>query len=164
MESREKKWLEALASHGAVAIGPIARLLVERAAASAVSFDDIRRQVADQLNGDARERFLQATEALATEARANFRVSAQRASHDAAGDTGETVDRSDPEFVRALIQELIPRLGPNAEAAVTKAARRCRTKMQLCLLLGETVGDPELTARLAKYSIESARRRRSQSD
>jgi len=163
MDGREKKWLEALAGHAAAAIGPIAHLLVERAAAGAVSFDDILRQVAEQLSDEDRGRFLQATEALATDARHKFRISAGRASHEATdpGAGGETLDRSDPAFVRALVKELIPRLGPDAEATVTAAARRCRSRMQLCLSLGDAIGDPELTARLARYSIDNARRRRS---
>src|SRR5262245_26214482 len=163
MDGQEKKWLDALAGHAAAHIGPIARLLVERAAAGAVSFDDIRREVAEQLGDEDRRRFLEATEALARDARHKFRISARRDSHEAtdSGASGETVDRSDPEFVRALVKELIPRLGADAEPTVTAAARRCRSRMQLCLSLGDAIGDPELTARLARYSIDNARRRRS---
>lgn len=160
-EKRQDAWLKALAEEAARVMGPIARLLVERAAADPIPFEEIRRQVAEQMDEGTRRRFLRATEALAAKAAPDF---APRPAFDPARSaaipvlgTTATLDRSDPAFVRDLIRDLVARVGPEAEATVLEAARRCRTKMQLCLRLANAVRDPDSKAYLSQRALGYAK-------
>ncbi len=163
MTDKQNEWLKALIDEAAMMIGPIARLLVERAAADATSFDEIRRQVAEQMDEATRRRFLHATGALAAKAAPDFAPPstfdpARSAAMPVLGTTA-TLDRSDPAFVRELVRDLVARLGPDAEATVLEAARRCRTKMQLCLRLANAVRDPDSKAYLSQRALGFAKLR-----
>ena len=67
------------------------------------------------------------------------------------------LDGRDPAFVKALARDLANRLGPPGEALVLEAARRCRTKAQLCVRLASQVEDPELKALLSKLALDDPR-------
>ncbi len=108
----------------------------------------------------ARLRFLRVTEPLAAEVR---RTLAPRKA--AAGTryletprgpatTPDTLDRSDPGFVESLARYLAANLGPDADAMVHEAARRCRTKMQLCMRLANAVNDQALKDMLLRRALD----------
>jgi hypothetical protein len=161
MGTLREEWLKALAEEAAVALGPIATVIVEQAAADAASFDDVRRYVAAQMEQAARLRFLKATEPLAAEVRRALdpaRTAAAEARHAAAsrtpGATPDTLDRSDPGFVESLARYLAASVGPEADAMVHEAARRCRTKMQLCTRLANAVRDQALKDMLLRRALD----------
>jgi hypothetical protein len=162
MAAFREDWLKALTEQAADALGPIASVIVEQAAAGAASFDDVRRHVAAQMEQAARLRFLRATEPLAAEVRralappartvaAEARVSAAAR---APATTPDTLDRSDPGFVESLARYLTANLGPNGGAMVHEAARRCRTKMQLCSRLANAVNDQGLKDMLLRRALD----------
>ena len=154
-------WLKALTEQAADALGPIANVIVEQAAAEATSFDEVRRRVSAQMEQAARLRFLRATEPLAAEVRrtmgpAKSAAAEQRspaASRPAAA-TPDTLDRSDPGFVDSLARYLATNLGPDGGAMVHEAARRCRTKMQLCMRLANAVSDQALKDMLLRRALD----------
>ena len=154
-------WLKALTEQAADALGPIADVIVEQAAAEATSFDEVRRRVSAQMEQAARLRFLRATEPLAAEVRrtmgsAKSAAAEQRspaASRPAAA-TPDTLDRSDPGFVDSLAGYLTKNLGPDGGAMVHEAARRCRTKMQLCMRLANAVSDQGLKDMLLRRALD----------
>ena len=154
-------WLKALTAQAADALGPIADVIVEQAAAEATSFDEVRRRVSAQMEQVARLRFLRATEPLAAEVRrtmgpAKSAAAEQRspaASRPAAA-TPDTLDRSDPGFVESLARYLAANLGPNGGAMVHEAARRCRTKMQLCTRLANAVSNQGLKDMLLRRALD----------
>ncbi|MGH8680044.1 MAG: hypothetical protein ACREVS_07240 [Burkholderiales bacterium] len=154
-------WLKALTAQAADALGPIADVIVEQAAAEATSFDEVRRRVSAQMEQAARLRFLRATEPLAAEVRrtmAPAKAAAAQprppaASRPAAA-TPDTLDRSDPGFVDSLAGYLTKNLGPDGGALVHEAARRCRTKMQLCMRLANAVSDQGLKDMLLRRALD----------
>lgn len=155
-------WLKALTEQAADALGPIADVIVQQAAAEAASFDELRRRVAAQMEQAARLRFLRATEPLAAEVRralappARTAAAEQRSSAVSrpAAATPDTLDRSDPGFVESLARYLAANLGPNGGAMVHEAARRCRTKMQLCTRLANAVSDQGLKDMLLRRALD----------
>jgi len=153
-------WLKALAEAAAVSLGPIASILVEQAASDGAPFDDVRRRLATQMDAAARERFLKATDSLAAGARSvPARAEALRAAPAAApaGPISDMLDGREPAFVKALARDLAHKLGPQGETMVLEAARRCRTKVQLCIRLAAQVNDPELKAFLSKLALDDPR-------
>jgi hypothetical protein len=154
-------WLKALTEQAADALGPIADVIVEQAAAEATSFDEVRRRVSAQMEQAGRLRFLRATEPLAAEVRRTMgpgksAAAEQRspaASRPAAA-TPDTLDRSDPGFVDSLAGYLAKNLGPEGGAMVHEAARRCRTKMQLCMRLASAVNDQALKDMLLRRALD----------
>jgi hypothetical protein len=109
----------------------------------------------------ARLRFLRATEALAAEVRQTTPPAKGAPSEPArapaprpAGATPDTLDRSDPGFVDSLARYLGQHLGPDGGAMVHEAARRCRTKMQLCMRLASAVGDQTLKDMLLRRALD----------
>jgi hypothetical protein len=153
-------WLKALTEAAAASLGPIASILVEQAATNGAPFDDVRRRLATQMDAAARDNFLKATAALAAGARSNpARAEALRAAAPVppAGPASDMIDGRDPAFVKALARDLANRLGPPGEALVLEAARRCRTKAQLCVRLASQVEDPELKALLSKLALDDPR-------
>jgi hypothetical protein len=161
MAALREDWLKALAEQAAVTLGPIASVIVEQAAADAASFEDLRREVAAQMEQAARLRFLKATEPLAAEVRQALgpaRTAAARvpdpATSRAPAATPDTLDRSDPAFVDSLARYLAANVGPEADATVREAARRCRTKMQLCMRLANAVGDQALKDMLLRRALD----------
>jgi ABC-type amino acid transport substrate-binding protein len=148
-------WLKALTGAAAVSLGPIASILVEQAAADGAPFDDVRRRLGTQMDVAAREQFLKATDSLAAGARS---VPA-RAPPPAppVGPVSDMIDGRDPAFVKALARDLANRLGPQGETLVMDAARRCRTKAQLCVRLASQVADPDLKALLSKLALDDPR-------
>jgi hypothetical protein len=153
-------WLKALAAQAADALGPSASAIVEQAAADAASFDELRRLVAARMEQAARLRFLKATEPLAAEVRRALgprETAAEAADQPAArapATTPDTLDRSDPGFVESLARYLAASVGPEAEAMVREAARRCRTKMQLCMRLANAVRDQALKDMLLRRALD----------
>lgn len=155
MAANRDNWLKALTEAAAVSLGPIASILVEQAAADGAPFDDVRRRLGTQMDAAARERFLRATDSLAAGARS---VPA-RAPPPAppAGPVSDMIDGRDPAFVKALARDLANRLGPQGETLVVKAARKCRTKAQLCVRLASQVAEPDLKALLSKLALDDPR-------
>jgi len=157
MPSRTDDALKMLTEQAAAALGPIATILVEQAAETGASFAQVRSQVAGQMDEPARVRFLNATQALVDRAARE----ATRASPPQTRATGtasaDTLDRSDPAFVEGLARSLVKTLGTDAENMVHEAARRCRTKMQLCMRLGNAIGDPVLKEVLLRRALDEAR-------
>jgi hypothetical protein len=153
-----EEWLKALTAQAADALGPIADVIVEQAAMEATSFDEVRRRVSGQMEQAARLRFLKATEALAADVRRALAPASTAPSGAAtprpAGATPDTLDRSDPGFVESLARYLASSLGPDAAAMVHEAARRCRTKMQLCMRLANAVSDPALKDMLKRRALD----------
>jgi hypothetical protein len=143
----KRAWMQALTDHAAVAIGPIASIVVQQAVAAGGSFDAIRKRIAKEMDEQSRQRFFSATSALAAGA------PGKQAAMGASSATPDTLDRSDPSYVRALARELAERVGPHGEAMVQDAARRCRTKMQLCIRLASAVADPQLKALLSQHAL-----------
>jgi len=153
-------WLKALTEAAAVSLGPIASILVEQAAADGAPFDDVRRRLATQMDAGARETFLKATDSLAAGARSvPARAEGLRAVPPAPppAPVSDMLDGRDPAFVKALARDLANRLGPPGEALVLEAARRCRTKAQLCIRLASQVEDPDLKAMLSKLALDDPR-------
>ena len=152
---REQR-LQAMTAAAAASLGPIASLLVDQAAADDAPLDEVRRRVAAQVDEGARVAFLQATKSLAAAPGAPAAASPvaanpisrpPSAAPAAAPQPGPgTVDRSDPQLVQALANELSKRMGAAGESLVREAARRCRTKTQLYVRLASAVTDPELKA------------------
>src|SRR5262245_31256380 len=108
----------------------------------------------------ARETFMKATNSLAAGARSvPARAEALRAVPPAppADPVSDMLDGRDPAFVKTLARDLATRLGPPGEALVLEAARRCRTKAQLCIRLASQVEDPELKAMLSKLALDDPR-------
>jgi hypothetical protein len=160
LAANREDWLKALGEAAAASLGPIASLLVEQAAADGAPFDDVRRRLATQMDGAARERFLKVTDPLAAAARSvPARAEPLRAAPPAppAGPVSDMLDGRDPAFVKALARDLASRLGPQGETLVLEAARRCRTKAQLCVRLASQVEDPELKAFLSKLALDDPR-------
>jgi len=153
-------WLKALTEAAAASLGPIAAILVEQAAADGAPFDDVRRRLGTQMDAAARERFLAATDSLAAGARSvPARAEALRAPPPAppAGPASDMIDGRDPAFVKALARDLANRIGPRGETLVLEAARRCRTKAQLCVRLASQVEDAELKALLSRLALDDPR-------
>lgn len=154
-------WLKTLSEQAAVTLGQIASVIVEQAAAQATSFDELRRRVAGQMEQAARLRFLRDTEPLAAEVRralAPARTAAAEARDSAAArapaTTPDTLDRSDPAFVESLARYLAANLGPDGGTMVREAARRCRTKMQLCMRVANAVSDQALKEMLLRRALD----------
>jgi len=161
MAALRAEWLKALTAQAADALGPIADVIVEEAAAEATSFDEIRRRVSAQMEQAARLRFLRATESLAAEvrrvmppAKGAIAAPASTPASRPAGATPDTLDRSDPGFVDSLAGYLAQHLGPDGGTMVHEAARRCRTKMQLCMRLASAVGDQALKDMLLRRALD----------
>jgi hypothetical protein len=55
--------------------------------------------------------------------------------------------------VQELSRYLATSLGAEGESMVLEAARRCRTKMQLCMRLANAVGDPALKDMLLRRAL-----------
>ena len=154
-------WLKVLTEQAADALGPIADVIVEQAAEEATSFDEVRRLVATQMEQAARLRFLKATEPLAAEVRRTMAPAknggaeprSPAASRPAAANP-DTLDRSDPGFVDSLARYLATSLGPDGGTLVHEAARRCRTKMQLCMRLASAVNDQALKDMLLRRALD----------
>jgi hypothetical protein len=161
LAANRDNWLKALTDAAAASLGPIASILVEQAAADGAPFDDVRRRLATQMDEAARERFLKATDALSAGARSvPARAEALRAAPQPApppGPISDMLDGRDPAFVKALARDLANRLGSKGETLVLEAARRCRTKAQLCVRLASQVEDPELKALLSKLALDDPR-------
>ena len=160
MAANRDDWLKALTEAAAASLGPIASILVDQAAADGAPFADVRRRLATQMDAAARETFLKATDSLAAGARADpARAEALRAAPPAApaAPISDMFDGRDPAFVKALARDLANRLGPSGEALVLEAARRCRTKAQLCIRLASQVEDPDLKALLSKLALDDPR-------
>ena len=154
-----KHRLRALTAAAAASLGPIASLIVDQAAADDAPLDEVRRRVAAQVDEGARAAFLLATKSLAAAPGAPAAASpaaanpisrppsATPAAPPAAPQPGPgTVDRSDPQLVQALANELSKQMGAAGESLVREAARRCRTKTQLYVRLASAVTDPALKA------------------
>ncbi len=162
MAANRDDWLKALGEAAAASLGPIASILVEQAAEDGAPFDDVRRRLATQMDAAARERFLAATDPLAAAARSvPARAEALRAPLPPppapAPPPSDMLDGRDPAFVKGLAGELAKRLGPKGETLVLEAARRCRTKVQLCIRLAAQVDDAELKAFLSKLALDDPR-------
>lgn len=159
MVTFREDWLKALTAQAADALGPIADVIVAEAAAEATSFEELRRRIAAQMEQAARLRFLRVTEPLAAEARravvpATSAEPRRPAAPRPAGATPDTLDRSDPGFVESLARYLSASLGPDGATMVQEAARRCRTKMQLCMRLASAVSDQALKDMLLRRAID----------
>jgi hypothetical protein len=160
MAALREDWLKALGEHAAATLGPIASVIVEQAAKDAASFEDVRRTVAAQMEQGARLRFLKATEPLAAEARRALGAAKPaaearpQAAPRAPGATPDTLDRSDPGFVESLARYLATSIGPEGGTMVHEAARRCRTKMQLCMRLANAVSDKALKDMLLRRALD----------
>lgn len=161
MAANRDDWLKALADAAAASLGPIASILVEQAAEDGAPFDDVRRRIAIQLEPAAREKFLAATDPLAAAARSvPARAEPLRAASAPAAPAAppsDMLDGREPAFVKALATDLAKRLGPKGETMVLEAARRCRTKVQLCIRLAAQVDDAELKALLSKLALDDPR-------
>jgi hypothetical protein len=156
-DADRKQRLEALTRAAADSLGPIASLLVDQAAADGAPLDEVRKRVAVQVEEGGRAAFLQATKSLAAATNpASKPPAANPASTPPAvtpaapppGPGPGTLDRSDPQLVQALVNELAKQMGAAGESLVREAARRCRTKTQLYVRLAGAVADPELKALL----------------
>jgi len=161
MSALREDWLKALTEQAADALGPIADVIVEQAAEEATSFDEVRRRVSAQMEQAARLRFLRATEPLAAEVRRTMgSAKAAPAEPRSPGVSRpgvappDTLDRSDPGFVDSLAGYLAKNLGPDGGAMVREAARRCRTKMQLCMRLASAVNDQALKDMLLRRALD----------
>jgi hypothetical protein len=168
-DADRKQRLEALTRAAADSLGPIASLLVDQAAADGAPLDEVRKRVAVQVEEGGRAAFLQATKSLAAAAGAPA-AAGRAAATPAANPVSQppaaapaappaapagapqpgpgTLDRSDPQLVQALVNELAKQMGAAGESLVREAARRCRTKTQLYVRLAGAVADPELKALL----------------
>ncbi len=153
-----RQLLDALATHAAASLGPIATLIVEQAAAAGGSFEAIRRKVAAQMDAVAAKAFVAATEPLAAKAGAAARATGASSVPPAGASPGAaaTLDRSDPGLVHALGVEMMARVGPKGQALVEEAARKCRTTVQLYLRLAAGVDDPDLKAQLSSRAAAEA--------
>jgi len=159
MPSRTDDALKTLTEQAAAALGPIAAVLVEQAAETGASFAQVRSTIAGQMDERARARFLNATQSLADRAAKEAARSGPpqtRATATAAA-SADTLDRSDPAFVEGLARYLVKTLGADAQNMVHEAARRCRTKVQLCMRLGNAVGDPALKEMLLRRALDEPR-------
>ena len=156
MPTRTDDALKTLTEQATAALGPIAVILVEKAVETGASLAQVRREVAGQMDEPARIRFLNATQSLAD--RAAKEAAPANPPQTRAPATGtasaDTLDRSDPAFVGELARFLVKALGADAANMVHEAARRCRTKMQLCMRLGNAVGDPALKDVLLRRSVD----------
>ncbi len=161
MAADRDHWLNALTEAAAASLGPIASILVEQAAADGAAFDDIRRRLAAEMDPAARERFLAVTEPLAAgapsaPARAEpLRTAPAVPAHP--HQVSDMLDGRDPAFVETLARDLANRLGPPGEKMVLEAARRCRTKAQLCVRLASQVEDAALKAFLSRLALDDPR-------
>jgi hypothetical protein len=153
-----RQLLDALATHAAASLGPIATFIVEQAAAGGGGFDDIRRKVAAQMDAAAAKAFVTATEPLAANAGAAARATGAALVPPAAAAPGATatLDRSDPGLVHALGVELMARMGPRGQTLVQEAARRCRTTVQFYLRLAAQVDDLDLKVQLSQRAAAEA--------
>jgi hypothetical protein len=154
----QRRLLDALTMHAAASLGPIATLIVDQAAASGGSFDDVRRRVAGHMDAAAGKAFLAATEPLAAKANAATRAAGTPSVPPSAPvqHGSATLDRGDPALVRALAGELKSRIGPEGQTLVEEAARKCRTTVQFYLRLAAAVSDPELKALLSQRAAAEA--------
>ena len=159
MPSRTDDALKTLTDQAAAALGPIAAILVEQAAETGASFAEVRSAIAGQMDERARTRFLNATQSLAARAAKEAARAGppQTRAPATAATSADTLDRSDPAFVEGLARYLVKTLGADAQNMVHEAARRCRTKMQLCMRLGNAVGDPALKEMLLRRALDEPR-------
>jgi len=153
-----RQLLDALATHAAASLGPIATLIVEQAAAGGGGFEDIRRKVAAQMDSAAATAFVAATEPLAAKAGAVARTAGASSVPPAAATPGNagTLDRSDPGLVHAVGLELMARVGPRGQTLVQEAARKCRTTVQFYLRLAAQVDDLDLKVQLSQRAATEA--------
>jgi hypothetical protein len=157
-ENVNRPFLDALATHAAASLGPIATLIVEQAAATGDGFEDIRRKVAAQMDPAAAKAFVAATEPLAAKASAAARAVGAPSVPPAAATPGSprTLDQSDPGLVHAVGLELMARVGPRGQTLVQEAARKCRTTVQFYLRLAAQVDDLDLKVQLSKRAAAEA--------
>jgi hypothetical protein len=149
--------LDALATHAAASLGPIATLIVEQADAGGGGFEVVRRRVAAQMDAAAAKAFMAATEPLAAKATAAARAAGTPSVPPSAPVQGSaTLDRSDPALIQALAGELKARIGPGGQTLVEEAARKCRTTVQFYLRLAAAVGDPELKEQFSQRAAAEA--------
>lgn len=150
--------LDALATHAAASLGPIAPLIVDQAAAAGGGFEDIRRRVAAQMDEAAGKAFIAATQPLAAKASAAARAAGTPSMPPSAPaqQGAATLDRSDPALVHAIAGELKARIGPDGQTLVEEAARKCRTTVQFYLRLAAAVSDPDLKAQLSRRAASEA--------
>ncbi len=153
-----RQLLDALATHAAASLGPIATLIVEQAAAGGGGFEDVRRRVAAQMDAGSAKAFVAATEPLAAKAGAAARTAGTPSAPPAAATPGSapTLDRSDPGLVHAVGLELMGRVGPRGQTLVQEAARKCRTTVQFYLRLAAQVDDLDLKVQLSQRAAAEA--------
>jgi hypothetical protein len=154
----DRPLLDALATHAAAWLGPIAPLIVDQAAAGGSGFEDVRRKVAAQMDAAAGKAFLVATEPLAAKAGAASRTAGAPSVPPAAVTPGSapTLDRSAPALVHAVGLELMARVGPRGQTLVQEAARKCRTTVQFYLRLAAQVDDLDLKVQLSQRAAAEA--------
>jgi ABC-type Zn2+ transport system substrate-binding protein/surface adhesin len=153
-----RQLLDALATHAAASLGPIATLIVEQAAATGGGFEDIRRKVAAQMDSAAAKAFVAATDPLAAKAVAVARTVGAPSVPPAAAtpESSRTLDLSDPGLVQAVGLELMARVGPRGQTLVQEAARKCRTTVQFYLRLAAQVDDLDLKVQLSQRAAAEA--------
>jgi serine/threonine-protein kinase len=117
-------------------VGPLARVLVRRAAAHAGDLDALYTQLAGQIESDAdRQRF------LAARAGSDARTVAEASRTSLAGSSagGGAIG---PEIVEAATRDLTPLLGPIAKVVARKVAKAATTRDQYYLLLADELSSP----------------------
>jgi len=139
--------LQAVERELARSIGPVARVLVKRAARAHASLDQLAREIAPSIPDEAaRQAFLGRYDGRGA-------VAAQPDPHDLAnaptnlGDDGPGVTPADIEAVTRL---LTLEMGPIARVVVKRAAVLCTTRQALCLQVAGAIEDPSARARFLK--------------
>jgi hypothetical protein len=132
--------LAELSSAAAEFLGPIAEVLVQRLAGRAVSFVQLREDVALQIeNSRSREVFRERTQTLVRRSRLIPAAVQAPPAEPAAAVAG--LEGREPLLLQELAELLRPSLGPLAGRIVAEQAARSLTRVQLFLKLARLVPD-----------------------
>lgn len=145
-------------------LGPIAAVLVKRAARNARDFEALIAQLGDCVaDPAARPRFETDARALfgaPVKVRTPGTVSARAAPVAAHASTGE--NSGAPRFaideLAAIERDFARHIGPLAKLLVRDAARRARDRTELFLLLAEQIKDPETRKAFTRQGMQAYRR------
>jgi serine/threonine protein kinase len=135
----------ALSTH----VGPMASILVRRAARQHPSLDAMRNALALEIDSERSQRlFLDRTESLLRKAE-----TAQPPASPPPSVPAPPVAAFGPDFLRAVECELARHLGPLAGLLVRKSAAKARDRAELFLLLSDNIADPAQRRAFIRKSV-----------
>ncbi|RPI44003.1 MAG: serine/threonine protein kinase [Betaproteobacteria bacterium] len=148
----------ALSSH----LGPMAPVLVRRAAKTYASLEALRAALSLEIDSErSRRLFLDRTEPLLRKEAASQPRSAPAAQREPSQPLSlppaSAAPKFDPAFLSKVESELAHHLGPLARVLVKKSAEKARDRAELFLLLSDNIADPDQRRAFIKKSVAAFR-------